>query len=423
MKTTGYTKRSTGFKMKVLDLKRDSEEVKKLCRRGEAEYSAASDAARKILYDVKLRGDAAVFDYTKKFDGFDLNEKNIRVTTKEVDGAFDRVSPETLKALKHAVRNIRFFHKRQFKSIKMKWNTRVEDGIVVGEKTTPIDSVGCYVPGGRATYPSTVLMNCIPAKIAGVPRIVVSSPPPIADTVLSACKLCGVSEVYRMGGAQAIGALAYGTKTVPRVSKIVGPGNKYVAAAKMLVYGTVDVDMPAGPSEVAVIADETANPAFVEKDLLAQAEHDPDAVCVLVTTDPKLPGKIKASGKQFSAVVAGSLEEAVEFTDEFAPEHLEVMTRNPEKVAARIRNAGAVFLGPYAPVAAGDYASGGNHVLPTGGTARFSSPLSVRDFLKTTLVQKINKNGLARLRQTVTALAESEGLVRHKESVEKRFLG
>jgi histidinol dehydrogenase len=226
-----------------------------------------------------------------------------------------------------------------------------------------------------------------------------------------------------MGGAQAIGALAYGTKTVPRVSKIVGPGNKYVAAAKMLVYGTVDVDMPAGPSEVAVIADETANPAFVEKDLLAQAEHDPDAVCVLVTTDPKLPGKIKASGKQFSAVVAGSLEEAVEFTDEFAPEHLEVMTRNPEKVAARIRNAGAVFLGPYAPVAAGDYASGGNHVLPTGGTARFSSPLSVRDFLKTTLVQKINKNGLARLRQTVTALAESEGLVRHKESVEKRFLG
>jgi histidinol dehydrogenase len=409
--------------MKVLDLKRDSEEVKKLCRRGEAEYSAASDAARKILYDVKLRGDAAVFDYTKKFDGFDLNEKNIRVTTKEVDGAFDRVSPETLKALKHAVRNIRFFHKRQFKSIKMKWNTRVEDGIVVGEKTTPIDSVGCYVPGGRATYPSTVLMNCIPAKIAGVPRIVVSSPPPIADTVLSACKLCGVSEVYRMGGAQAIGALAYGTKTVPRVSKIVGPGNKYVAAAKMLVYGTVDVDMPAGPSEVAVIADETANPAFVEKDLLAQAEHDPDAVCVLVTTDPKLPGKIKASGKQFSAVVAGSLEEAVEFTDEFAPEHLEVMTRNPEKVAARIRNAGAVFLGPYAPVAAGDYASGGNHVLPTGGTARFSSPLSVRDFLKTTLVQKINKNGLARLRQTVTALAESEGLVRHKESVEKRFLG
>lgn len=407
--------------MRVLDFRRDSEAIQNLCRRGVTDLSGVRNTVRGILEEVRARGDAAVFSYTKKFDGYDLNEENIRVTPEELAAAEWRIPQKLLKALQDAGNNIKRFHRRQFQSIKKKWDVKVADGVVIGERITPIDSVGCYVPGGRASYPSTVLMNCIPAKIAGVPRIVVSSPPPIADVVLAACKISGASEVYSMGGAQAIGALAYGTNSVPKVSKIVGPGNKFVAAAKMLVYGEVAVDMPAGPSEVAVIADDTANEAYIKADLLAQAEHDPDAVCVLVSTDPALPGKLNISGEQFTAVIVSSLDEAVAFVDAYAPEHLEVMTKNAASVAAKVSNAGAIFVGGFAPVAAGDYASGGNHVLPTGGAARFSSPLSVRDFMKTTLVQRISKNGLGGLRETVATLAAAEGLTRHRESVEKRF--
>ena len=407
--------------MRTLNFTRDSAEIQRLYRRGVIDLSSVRDSVRGILDDVRARGDAAVFSYTKKFDGFDLNGENIRVTPEELAAAMRRVPQKLLKALQDAGNNIERYHRRQYATIKRSWQTKVSGGVVVGERTTPIDSVGCYVPGGRAAYPSTVLMNCIPAKVAGVRRVVVSSPPPIADAVLAACKMSGASEVYRMGGAQAIGALAYGTKSVPKVSKIVGPGNKYVAAAKTLVYGAVAVDMPAGPSEVAVIADDTASAAYIEADFLAQAEHDPDAVCVLVSTDPTLPGKLNVSGEQFTAVIVSSLEDAVAFVNAYAPEHLEVMTENAASVAAKVSNAGAIFVGGFAPVAAGDYASGGNHVLPTGGAARFSSPLSVRDFMKTTLVQRISKKGLGGLRQTVATLAASEGLTRHRESVEKRF--
>ncbi|MFH1788285.1 MAG: histidinol dehydrogenase [Candidatus Altiarchaeota archaeon] len=407
--------------MKVLKYIEDEEEIKKLCFRGNVQSPKVYSSVCKIIAGVRDKGDAAVFSYTKKFDDFDLSEKNIRVTSSEIDKAYSRIPEKLRRALGTARDNIRVFHKKQYDCIEKELDVKVADGVVVGEKTVPIDSVGLYVPGGRAAYPSTVLMNAVPAKVCGVARIVVASPPLIADSVLAACKMCGVDEVYQVGGVQAIAALAYGTESVPSVSKIVGPGNKYVACAKTLVYGKVDTDMPAGPSEILILADENANPEIIKADMLAQAEHDPDAVCVLATTDKTLPGKINVKGIQFTSVIVDSTDDAVSFTNQFAPEHLEVLTEDALGVSQGIVNAGSIFIGEFSLVVAGDYASGGNHVLPTGGAARFSSPLSVRDFLKTFQTQTVTKKGLSALREIIAVLAESEGLVKHKRSVDARF--
>lgn len=408
--------------MKILRYSKGDKKLEPVLRRSKIDLSKASSVSSKILRDVKAGGDEALFNYTKKFDRFNLNKKNIRVSIGDVRKAAGRVDRKLLGALRHANKNISKYHTQQLRNIKKSWSIPVEPGVTVGEKNLPIDSVGCYVPGGRAAYPSTVLMTCIPAKVAGVKRIAVVSPPPIPDSILAACSICGVSEVYQVGGAQAVGALAYGTESVKRVSKIVGPGNKYVMAAKNIVYGVVDVDMPAGPSEVLIIADDAANPDFVSADLRAQAEHDPDAQCVLVTASRKLLNAVaKKAPKKSVGILTGNIRDCIAFANSYAPEHLEIITKNPRSVAEKIANAGAIFIGPYSPVAAGDYATGGNHVLPTGGAARFSSSLSVRDFLKVSSVQEISRSGLAKLALTIQTIAESEGLDAHKKSVVKRF--
>jgi len=415
--------------MKVIDYS-DRKELDKTLARGSLGYGEAIDAARKILSDVKRDGDSAVFEYTRKFDGFDLSEKNLKVASSELKNAYNKVDAKVVKALKHAAKNVKSFHQMQYRQIDCEWEYMTEKGVTVGEKASPIDSAGCYVPGGRASYPSTVLMTCIPAKVAGVQRIVVATPPPTRPAVLVACDIAGVDEILRIGGAQAIGALAYGTQSVRKVSKIVGPGNKYVTAAKMLVYGAVDIDLPAGPSEVLILADESSNPKFIAADLLAQAEHDPDAQSVLASSSGELIrdvsielSKMKAERKlgEIVCVKTSSLKESINFANEYAPEHLEVATKNAEKDARKIRNAGAIFVGAYSCVAAGDYATGANHVLPTGGTAKFASQLSVRDFLKTSSVQKLTKEGLERIGETIMTLAENEGLHAHKNSVKTRL--
>lgn len=396
------------------------------------------DIVKPILKDVRVNGDSAIIEYTRKFDNFNLTPQSIKLPANEIREAYSDVGDSLINALKHAYRNIDKFHREQFKQVNKSWETETDEGVLITENTTAIDSVGAYVPGGRASYPSTVLMTCIPAKIAGVDRVVVASPPPISPAVLVACSLCDVDEVYQVGGVQAIAALAYGTETLRPVDKIIGPGNKYVLAAKLLVFGEVDIDMPAGPSEVLIIADSKANPTFISADILAQAEHDPDARCVLVTDSRKIADEVNTEIREQikdlkrREVILQSLEnlytvlvkdmiEAVEFTNLYAPEHLEVMTGNPEEIAGEIKNAGTIFLGSYAPVSAGDYASGGNHVLPTGRAARFSSELSVRDFLRRYSVQKISNKGLSNLRETVETLAEAESFDAHARAVKKRF--
>ena len=422
--------------MVMRTLQYGKDDLKAVVERQGLDYSSTVGYVKGIVDSVRKNGDRALLEYTQKFDNVELG--SVIVTKEEINRAHRRLGKETLTALEVASRNIRKLHIVQYKNIKKEWICGVSPGVKVGERITPLESVGCYVPGGRAAYPSTVLMTCVPAKIAGVKRIVVVSPPPIPDSVLAACKIADVDEVYRVGGAHAIAALAYGTESIKPVDKVVGPGNKYVTAAKMLVYGAVDIDMPAGPSEVLVIADDTADPGFIASDIMAQAEHDPNAQCILVTTSVRVADKVGyivgremmtsekreilfKSLENFTIVLVKSLAEAVEFANQYAPEHLEIQTKKADVVGRKIVNAGAVFIGPYSPVAAGDYASGANHVLPTSGAARFSSPLSIRDFLKYTSIQKITKDGLKKLAQTITTLAQREGLTEHRRSVERRL--
>ncbi|MBN2014794.1 MAG: histidinol dehydrogenase [Candidatus Altiarchaeota archaeon] len=416
----------------------DTEKINEMLLREGLELDKAMSSVAEIMRNVRKRGDSALFEYTQRFDDFKLTKENIKVGREAIKKAYSNINPSLTEALVHAHRNITKFHCEQKKKIKEDWSIEVQNGIKVGEKITAIEAVGCYVPGGRAPYPSTVLMTCTPARAAGVERVVITSPPPIPDSILVAADICGVEEIYRIGGAQAIAALAYGTESIPRVNKIVGPGNVYVMAAKMLAYGKVDIDMPAGPSEVLILADETADPTLIASDLLAQAEHDPKAQCILVTNSGKLRERVEKeiseqikglktretaeqSLKNAAIILTKNLQESIEFANRYAPEHLEIMTEDPERIVGKIKNAGAIFLGEYAPVAAGDYASGGNHVLPTGGTARFSSQLSVRDFLKTSSVQRITKDGLSRLKNTIEKIADAEGFDAHRKSVEKRF--
>ena len=389
-----------------------------------------------IIGRVRREGDTALLDLTKKFDGIDLAE--IAVPDEEREAAYDLVDAELIESLVQAEVRISRFHELQ--RSRDLWLQEVEPGITLGVRTTPLSRVGAYVPGGRAAYPSTALMCTIPAVVAGVGEICCCTPPPVSPITLAALDIAGVGEIYRVGGAQAIAAMAIGTETIPAVEKIVGPGNVYVTVAKMLLRDEAEIDFPAGPSEIAIIADDTANPTFIAADILAQAEHDPSAACVLVTTDATLADSVGAEVKRMAAgavrreiveealghsgyIIAGDLDEAVEVVDGIAPEHLSIQVRDPLDILTRIKNAGSIFVGPYAAVACGDYASGTNHVLPTAGYARLYSGLDVNHFCRRSTVQVITREGLEAIGDAVETIADAEGLHAHAESVRVRRRG
>jgi histidinol dehydrogenase len=395
------------------------------------------ETVRKILKDVQERGDSAVLEYTHRFDRYALALEEMRVTKEEIEQAYEGVSEKEVLALKAAEERIRSFHERQ----KQESFQYEEEGITLGQMVRPLATAGIYVPGGKASYPSSVLMNAVPARVAGVERIVMCSPFPDGQTrlhVLVAADIAGVTEIYKIGGAQAVGAMAFGTETLPRVDKIVGPGNIFVALAKRLVFGIVDIDMIAGPSEILVVADKSANPVFVAADLLSQAEHDEEAVPILVTPEEGLARQVMAElerqknhlsrksiieaslSSQCRLLVTESLEAAVDLANRLAPEHLELALEDPDYWAKKIHNAGALFLGHYTPEAIGDYLAGPNHVLPTSGTARFSSPLGVYDFIKRTSLISYTQAALEKCSDTVTLLAEMEDLGAHANSVKFR---
>ncbi|HEY7298174.1 MAG TPA: histidinol dehydrogenase [Xanthobacteraceae bacterium] len=396
-------------------------------------------SARAIIADVIARGDSALVELTHKFDRVDLDRIGIKVTAQEVETAHAACERRALDALSLACERIEAYHRRQLPA-----DDRFTDalGVELGHRWTAIEAVGLYVPGGTAAYPSSVLMNAIPAKVAGVPRVVMTVPAPeglLVPLVLAAAKLAGIDEIYRVGGAQAIAALAHGTRTIKPVAKIVGPGNAFVAAAKRLVFGKVGIDMIAGPSEVLILADAGGHPDWIAADLLAQAEHDASAQSILITDDSNLAAAVEksvtaqlatlprasvagASWRDFGAIIlVGALEEAVPLVDAIAPEHLEIATSDPEHLAGRVRNAGAIFLGPHTPEAVGDYVGGSNHVLPTARSARFSSGLGVLDFMKRTSILKCGPDQLRALGPAAIALGEAEGLDAHARSIAMRF--
>ncbi|WP_102344903.1 histidinol dehydrogenase [Bacillus sp. Marseille-P3661] len=395
-------------------------------------------AVLEILDNVKQTGDAALFNYTEKFDGVRLQSLNI--TEQEIQEAYEQIDEEIVGYLKEAAANIRDYHSRQ---VRQSWITTQEDGTILGQKITPLDAVGVYVPGGTAAYPSSVLMNVVPAQVAGVKRIAMVTPPgkdgKLPAGVIVAANECGVTEIYKVGGAQGIAALAYGTETIAAVDKITGPGNIFVALAKREVFGDVDIDMIAGPSEIVVLADEHANPAYIAADLLSQAEHDVRASSVLVTSSMELAEKVAlevenqlatlprreiagASIDNYGAIyVADSLEAAIDAVNELAPEHLEIMTEDPMAIMGKIRHAGAIFLGENSSEPVGDYFAGPNHVLPTNGTARFSSPLNVDDFVKKSSIISYSRTAIQSNGQKIAALARLEGLEAHARAVEQRL--
>jgi histidinol dehydrogenase len=396
-------------------------------------------AVRAIIEDVVVRRDEALIDFTYRFDGLALQPETLRISDAEIDAAEAQCPKEALEALALAKERIETYHRTQRPQDSM---TTDPLGVTLGWRWTAIESVGLYVPGGRASYPSSVLMNAVPAKVAGVPRIAMVVPTPKGETnplVLAAARLAGVDEVFRVGGAQAVAALAYGTESVRPVAKIVGPGNAYVAAAKRLVFGKVGIDMIAGPSEVLILADRTGHPDWIAADLLAQAEHDASAQSILITDDAVLAENVEkavsaqlgslprasvaaASWRDFGAIIlVGELDEAVPLVDAIAPEHLEIASEHAERLASRIRNAGAIFLGAHTPEAIGDYVGGSNHVLPTARSARFSSGLGVLDFMKRTSILKCGPDQLRALGPAAIALGEAEGLDAHVRSVKVRF--
>jgi histidinol dehydrogenase len=387
-----------------------------------------------VIREVRTRGDAALIDYTARFDGVRMQASQLRVSEEMLNASASRVDSHVLDALREAIKNVRRFHEHQKEE---SWETTPTGGVTIGQRITPIERAGLYVPGGTAAYPSSVLMNVVPAQVAGVPRILITTPPrTLAENPAVAATLIelNVTEVYAVGGAQAIAALAYGTETVPQVDKITGPGNKYVATAKKLVFGAVGIDSIAGPSEVVIIADDSARADFVAADLLAQAEHAEDASAILLTSSEDLAHTVAAELRRQAAslprraiveksvarfgviVLVNDLEEACAIANELAPEHLELMTSNDEGVAAQIREAGAIFFGPHTPEAVGDYLAGPNHVLPTGGAARFSSALGVYDFVKRTSLLRYSNEAISRSARTIAALASVEGLEAHARS-------
>ena len=411
-----------------------------LLKRDPNNYSAYEDTVQAIVDDVRARGDEALFEYTKKFDGAELSADNIRVTQVEIQEALSQVDPSLLAVMKKSMKNIREYHEKQKQ---YSWFDSKPNGTILGQKVTALSSVGVYVPGGKAAYPSSVLMNIIPAEVAGVEKIVMVTPPgkdgKVNPVTLIAAHLAGATEVYKVGGAQAIAALAFGTKSIPRVNKIVGPGNIFVALAKKAVYGHVSIDSIAGPSEILVLADETANPRFVAADLLSQAEHDELASAILVTTSMELAEKVSAEAEAFVQnlsrkailekslenygyiLVADSMEDAIETANAIASEHLEIVTKNPFEVMTKIQNAGAIFMGEYSSEPLGDYFAGPNHVLPTNGTAKFFSPLGVDDFIKKSSIIYYSREALEAVHTDIESFAEAEHLTAHANSVRVRF--
>jgi histidinol dehydrogenase len=392
-----------------------------------------TDTVKGIIDMVREKGDAALIELAEKFDKTKL--KSVVVSREDIEAAYEKVPQDVVDELENAAYNIQRFHEMQ-KPAGL-WLREVEPGITLGVKTTPLERVGCYVPGGRASYPSTVLMTVIPAKVAGVDEVIFCTPAPANPVTLVAADIAGADEIYLSGGAQAIAAMALGTESIEPVQKIVGPGNVYVTGAKMMLRDKVDIDFPAGPSEIGVIADGSADPEFLASDLVAQAEHDPSSACLLVTTDPSLPDKtwgfmekmveaaprreiITKALKNSGYIVCEDMDLAVETMNVIAPEHLSIQVSDPLDVLSKVRNAGSIFIGPYTPVAAGDYASGTNHVLPTAGNAMVSSGLNVAHFMKTSTVQYLSREGLAAIASTIMTLSTAEGLHAHCESVRAR---
>ena len=428
--------------MKTVKLTKDtiSNILEGMLKRSPNSYGEYEKSVGDILDKVKTQGDKALFEFTKKFDKFDLNADNIRVTEQEIRQAYDSFDRELLEIIRTSKENIRKFHQRQLQN---SWFTSEADGTFLGQKVTPIQKAGVYVPGGKAAYPSSVLMNIIPAKVAGVEKIVMTTPCSsegvVNPAVLVAANEAGADEIYKVGGAQAIGALAFGTESIPKVDKIVGPGNIYVALAKKAVYGHVNIDSVAGPSEILIIADKTANPRYVAADLLSQAEHDELASAILITTDSELARQVSEQVDIFTnqldrkeiiqkslnnfgyILIAEDLDEAIETANAIASEHLEIVTENPFEVMTKIRNAGAIFLGENSCESLGDYYAGPNHVLPTNGTARFFSPLSVDDFIKKSSVIYYSRNALQSAYKNVEKFAKAERLTAHANAVTVRF--
>jgi histidinol dehydrogenase len=428
--------------MRILEIEKNTIDniLSDLLKRSPNNYGAYEGAVQEILNEVKAKGDEALFGYTEKFDGAKLTKETVEVTDEEIQAAYDQIDGELLSVIRKSMENIRVYHEKQRQ---YSWFDTTESGTMLGQKVTALASVGVYVPGGKAAYPSSVLMNIIPAKVAGVKNICMVTPPgkdgSVTPTTLVAAKEAGADHIYKVGGAQAIAALAYGTESIPKVDKIVGPGNIYVALAKKAVYGHVSIDSIAGPSEVLVLADETANPRFVAADMLSQAEHDELASAILVTTSMELAKAVEKEIEDFVAVlsrkeiiqksldnfgyllVAKNLEDAISITNAIASEHLEIVTKNPFEVMMKIENAGAIFLGEYSSEPLGDYFAGPNHVLPTNGTAKFFSPLSVDDFIKKSSIIYYSKDALGAVHEDVEKFAKAEHLTAHANSIAVRF--
>ncbi len=416
------------------------ERLKAVMERSMEDISSVYEDVRKIVNNVKNRGDIVALDHYRKHKN-DITPSDLEASREEIREAYGQLDPKVIDCLKKAAQNITKFHQAQLE--REMWSIEVQDGILAGRVTRPMDIVGCYVPGGTAMYPSSVLMTVLPAKVAGVGQIVAVTPPLKGmvgnAATLVAADIAGCDRIFKVGGPWGVAGLAYGTETMPRVHKVVGPGNKYVTAAKMLVYGQVDIDSPAGPSEALILADHTGDPQLITVDFLSQIEHDPDSAAVLVTTsEPLAEAVCEKIDREFDALprkevlesslskhsyvlVATDMEQAIDFTNEYAAEHLQIMTQDPFITLNRIKHAGSIFLGPYAPVPVGDYASGTNHVLPTGPCARMFSGLSVDDFIKKPTFQYLSKKGLEDLKDIVVTLAEAEGLPIHARAVEARF--
>lgn len=428
--------------LKTVDLRKEKDEylIELLNQRKQMDLSNILAVVDEIIANVKNKGDEAVLEYTRKFDKVEILSDELRVSQQEVDAAYEQIDSSIIDVIKRAKNNIKSFHiKQQEKS----WFSAEDDGVILGQMYRPLETVGIYVPGGTAPLPSSVLMNTIPAKIAGVDKIIMTTPPnkegKIDPSIIVAANEAGIQEIYKLGGAQAIAALAFGTKTIPKVDKIVGPGNIYVAMAKKAVYGHCDIDIIAGPSEILIIADETANPAYVAADMLSQAEHDVLASSILITTCEKLASDVKTELKRQSltlsrreiiersladyglVVLVNTIEDAIEISNKLAPEHLELCVNEPFSLLGSIKSAGAIFLGNYSSEPIGDYYAGPNHVLPTNGTARFFSPLSVDDFYKKSSIISYTHKALAKVKDDIIQLAELEGLTAHANAIRVRF--
>ena len=428
--------------MRILKLTKETQNniLENLLKRSPNSYGEFESRVNDIIQNVREKRDEAVFEYTLKFDGATIDQDNIRVTEEEIKEAYEQVDPKLLDVIRKALVNIRDYHTKQKQ---YSWFDSDESGIILGQRVTPLKTVGVYVPGGKAVYPSSVLMNVIPAKVAGVSNIIMTTPcgkdGKVYPSTLVAAKEAGVDAIYKVGGAQAIAALAFGTESIPKVDKIVGPGNIYVALAKKAVFGYVSIDSIAGPSEIMVLADETANPRFVAADLLSQAEHDEMASAILVTTSETLAEQVSVEVDEFVEVlsrkeiiqksldnygyilVADTMQDAIDTVNEIASEHLELVTKNPFETMTKIRNAGAIFIGEYSSEPLGDYFAGPNHVLPTNGTAKFFSPLSVDDFIKKSSIISYSREALKPVYKDIVQFAECEKLTAHANSIRVRF--